>query len=250
MLDQFHDPCISRSEVLHTIIPHHKGATKPHSFVDADWGGDQSHRLSVTGLMAMRAGGVIAYKTKFQSAVFLSSTEAQFTAAVEAGKIALYPRSKELGFEQHNPMLIYEDNMRALFMVTADQPTTCTRHINTKLFAVLQDWIKEEHISIEALCTQYNLGDQFTKALDIIEFYEQTDAIIGRWIPAYFPLYTRKDSPPYRTTPSNAPKLQKQQLTKPSNTSTYTPVYTVIKELLPTSIFDLIGKCNVGSMGG
>ena len=40
--------------------------------------------------MVMLVGGIIAYKTKFQSAVSLSSTEAQFTAAAEAGKVALY----------------------------------------------------------------------------------------------------------------------------------------------------------------
>ena len=53
--------------------------------------------------------------------------------------------------------------MEALFTATVDQPTKRTRHMDTKLF-VLQDWIKEGHISIEALRTQYNLSDQFTKA--------------------------------------------------------------------------------------
>ena len=116
--------------------------------------------------MVMLAGGGIADKAKFLSAVSLSSAEAEFTAAAEAGKMALYLRSilKELGFPQHVPIIIYEDNMGALFMTTANQPTKRTRHMDTKLF-VLQDWIKEEHISLKALRTQYNLGDQFTKAL-------------------------------------------------------------------------------------
>ena len=65
-------------------------------------------------------------------------------------------------------IILYEDNMGALFMATADQPTKRTRHMDTKLF-VLQDWIKKVHISIEALHTQYNLGDRFTKALSRIK---------------------------------------------------------------------------------
>ena len=90
--------------------------------------------------MVMLAGGIIAYKTKFQSTVSLSSTEAEFTAAAKAGKMALYLRFilTELGFSQYIPMIIYEDNMGALFMATADQPTKRTRHMDTKLF-VLQD---------------------------------------------------------------------------------------------------------------
>lgn len=145
------DPCVSRSEILHTI-PHNASADQPHFFVDANWGGDRSHQRSMTGLMIMLTGGVIVYKTKFQSAVSLSSVEVELSAAAEAGKITLYLRYilQELGFAQHIPMVIYEDNMGALFMATSDQPTKCTRHMDTKLF-VHQDWIKEEHISIEAL---------------------------------------------------------------------------------------------------
>ena len=44
---------------------------------------------------------------------------------------------------------------------------------------ILQDWIKEEHINLESICTQYSLGNQFTKALGCIKFYEQTDFIIA-----------------------------------------------------------------------
>ena len=131
------ESCISKSEILHTI-PHHVAADQSHSFVDADWGGDGSHRQSVTVLMVILAGGIIAYKTKFQSSVSLSSTEAKFIA--EAGKMALYLRSilTELSFPQYIPMIIYENNMGALFMEIADQPTKRTRHMDTKLF-VLQD---------------------------------------------------------------------------------------------------------------
>ena len=118
--------------------------------------------------------------------------------------------------------------------------------MNTKLF-VLQDWIKEEHISLEALRTHYNLGDQFTKALGRIKFYEQTDVIMERHVPKYSPLYTGKTSPPYRTTSCNTPKLPKA---KPRSISAYNATYELIKRLLPNSIFDSFGQRTIGSMGG
>ena len=62
--------------------------------------------------------------------------------------------------------------------------------MDTKL-CVLQDWIKKEHITIKALLTQYNLGDQFTKALGQIKFYEQADVIMKRRIPK-IPHYTQE----------------------------------------------------------
>ena len=143
-------------------------------------------------------------------------------------------------------MIIHEDNMGALFMATVDQPTKRTRHMDTKLF-IQQDWIKEEHISLESLRTQYNLGDQFTKALGLIKFYEQTDVIMGPRVPKYSPLYTDTNSPPYRTTPCNTPKLPKSKL---SGIPAYNPTYELIKRLLPNSIFDIIGQRTFGSMGG
>ena len=198
--------------------------------MDADWGGDRFHCCSVTELMVMLAGGVIAYKIKFQSAVSFSSTEVEFTAGAEAGKMVLYLRSilQQLGFPQHIPMIIYEDNMEALFMATADQPTKSTRHMDTKLF-VPQDWINEEHISLEALCTQYNLGDQFTKALGWIKFYEQTDVIMGIRVPKYSPLYMGENSPPYRTAPCNTPKFPKAKL---RSTPAYNPTNELIKRCI------------------
>ena len=42
----------------------------------------------------------------------------------------------ELGYNNHAPTLLYQDNMGALFMATADQPTKRTRHIDTKMFAI------------------------------------------------------------------------------------------------------------------
>jgi len=78
--------------------------------------------------------------------------------------------------------------MGALFITTADQPTKRTRHIDTEIFAI-QDWIQEDHMSMEAIKTHYNLSHAFTKALGRIKFYEQTDVIMGRRIPPYSPMF-------------------------------------------------------------
>ena len=109
--------------------------------------------------------------------------------------MVLYLRSvsKELGYEQFTPTLFYEDNMGALFMATADQPTKQTRYMGTKL-SVLQDWIYQQHsISLESIQTQYNFGDHFTKALGQIKFYEQTNVIMGKRVPTYSPLNITKN---------------------------------------------------------
>ena len=58
--------------------------------VDSDYAGDTTHCKSVTDLSIQMAGGTILYKTRFQDTIALSSTEAEFNAAAEAGKYILY----------------------------------------------------------------------------------------------------------------------------------------------------------------
>lgn len=61
--------------------------------VDSDWAGDSNHRKSVTGIIIKYAGGTIYFKTKFQTTIAMSSTEAEFTAACDVAKAILYIRS-------------------------------------------------------------------------------------------------------------------------------------------------------------
>ena len=61
--------------------------------VDSDYAGDTTHRKSVSGIVLRLAGGTIFYKTKYQDTIALSSTEAEFVAAAEAGKYILYVRT-------------------------------------------------------------------------------------------------------------------------------------------------------------
>ena len=72
----------------------------------------------------MLAGAAIVYKTRFQSAVALSSTEAEFVAASDAGKLALYLHSlmDKLGLDHNDAILLYEDNASAFMMANTEKP--------------------------------------------------------------------------------------------------------------------------------
>jgi len=58
--------------------------------VDGAYGNDLSCRKSTTGFAIMLANAAIVYKSKSQTQTALSSTEAEFYAAVSAAKIILY----------------------------------------------------------------------------------------------------------------------------------------------------------------
>ena len=110
------------------------------TYLDSDWGSDSSHRRSVTGIIILLAGAAVLYLTHYQKAVALSSTEAEFVAASEAGKRSIYIRTilADLGFSQDNPTQLLIDNTGAVFMVDAGAPTRRTRHVDIRYFALLE----------------------------------------------------------------------------------------------------------------
>ena len=70
-------------------------------FVDAAHANDQRTRRSTTGFVFTFAGGAVLYRSRTQSIVAASSTEAEFIAAVDAAKNAKYLRQvlMQLGYD-------------------------------------------------------------------------------------------------------------------------------------------------------
>ena len=60
--------------------------TRPYVYADSDWASDYATRKSVSGIALMFAEAIILYKTQFQKATALSSTEAEFYALCDAEK--------------------------------------------------------------------------------------------------------------------------------------------------------------------
>ena len=156
------------------------------SYVDSDWASDTSHRRSVSGMAVLYAGAVVAYKTRLQPTVALSSTEAEFVAACDAGKTILYIRSllDELGIEQMHATTLYEDNQGALLMANARQPTRRTRHVEIKHFALL-DWVDRDLVILKYVDTTENCADPLTKPTGKNVFYRHFDVLMGRKQPHF-----------------------------------------------------------------
>jgi hypothetical protein len=61
-----------------------------HTYADSDWATCPKTCHSFGGACLRLAGGTIAYKCKFQPTVEGSSTEAEFIAAYDTGKMILH----------------------------------------------------------------------------------------------------------------------------------------------------------------
>ena len=154
--------------------------------VDSDYAGDNSHRKSVSGIVIKLAGGTILYKTQYQATIALSTTEAEFTAACEAGKYLIYVHTilEEIGLEQTDATVLYEDNQGALLMANASRPTKRTRHMDVKHF-VIQQWVAHDLLTMKRINTNDNCSDALTKATGKTLFYRHMDYIQGYVKPEY-----------------------------------------------------------------
>ena len=157
-----------------------------HAYVDSDWGTNTVRRNSLTGMIIMFAGGAIGYKTKFQTVIAHSSTEAEFVAACDTAKLILFYCSllDDIGISQTEATVMYEDNNGALLMANAQQPTRRTRHMEIKHFAIL-DWVEQDLLILTHISTSLNVADAMTKPLEKTLFYHHYDKYMGLRVPDY-----------------------------------------------------------------
>jgi hypothetical protein len=140
----------------------------------------------MTGMMLMYAGGAVGYKSKFQTVIAHSTTEAEFIAACNTAKMILFFRSllQEVGIEQKVATILFEDNHGALMMANAKQPKRHTRHMDIKYFALL-DWVEQDLLILEAIQTSNNAVNAMTKPLTKQTFYRYYNIYMGLTVPEY-----------------------------------------------------------------
>ena len=107
-------------------------------YVDATYANDLRKRRSTTGYAITLAGGAIFYCSKTQSVTALSSTEAEFFAAIAASKVVLFLRFvlEDLNYPMNNPTPIYEDNESCIKIVNARKPTDRVKHLEVPYFRI------------------------------------------------------------------------------------------------------------------
>lgn len=156
------------------------------AYVDWDWAMNTEKRTSMMGMVLMYGGGVIGYKSKFQSIMAHSSTEAEFIVMCDTAKMILFFRSllHYIGIEQSDATILFDDNTEALLMANAQQPTCRTRHMDIKHFTLL-DWVERDLLVLEAISTHDNAADAMTKTLTWQTFNRHSYTYMEVRIPDY-----------------------------------------------------------------
>jgi hypothetical protein len=135
-------------------------------FTDSDHAGDLDTRRSVSGWGVFLSGMLIAWGSKRQSVVTLSSTEAEWYAATQLAQQLLWSRSilGELGFNQEEAIVIHEDNNACIY-AAHNSHYKKMRHVDVRLM-FLKELIAEKVFVFQRVASKDNIADIWTKVLD------------------------------------------------------------------------------------
>jgi hypothetical protein len=135
-------------------------------FVDSDWGGSLEERRSTSGYAFIFGGGAVSWKSKKQPTVALSTTEAEYMAATQATKEAIWLRRflQEIGLQQIGPTPIHSDSQGSIALIKNPVHHARTKHIDIQHHFV-REKCESEEVEFIYCSTAEMAADVLTKGL-------------------------------------------------------------------------------------
>ena len=145
--------------------------------VDSDYAGCLDTRRSLTGYVFNVLGGCVSWKSNLQKVVALSSTEAEYMAATEAIKEAIWLKgfTQELGLKSEN-ITVFCDNQSALHLMKNPMYHERSKHIDIRLHFI-RDIVSSEQVRVLKINTNHNPADMLTKCVTQDKFKHCLDIL-------------------------------------------------------------------------
>ena len=151
-----------------------------NGYVDSDFAGDLDKRKSTTGYVFTLAGGAVSWLSKLQTVIALSTTEAEYMAATQACKEAIWIQRliEELGHKQQK-ISVYCDSQSALHIARNPAFHSRTKHIGVQ-YHFVREVVEEGSVDMQKIHTKDNLADAMTKPINT-EKFEWCRSSYGLW---------------------------------------------------------------------
>ncbi|CAI7783427.1 unnamed protein product [Closterium sp. NIES-53] len=136
-------------------------------YVDADDAGDKQNRTSTGGYVFVFGGAAVSWSSQCIKCATLSSTESEYMAATEAGKVGRRLRFLLAEFRQLDagtPTVLRVDNKSAITVAEGMGLTVNLKHMERQQ-AWLQHMVKRGKFSLRYIPTAEQPADFLTKAL-------------------------------------------------------------------------------------
>jgi hypothetical protein len=156
-------------------------------YTDSDWAGDTDTRRSTAGYVFNLGSGAISWQSKRQSAVALSSCEAEYMGQTQATREAIWLRRllQELMQQDERPLatIIFGDNQGALALARNPQFHPRTKHVDIQ-YNYSRERQEAGDVDFRYIQTADQVADGLTKALPKEKFRAFREALGVRDITA------------------------------------------------------------------
>jgi hypothetical protein len=134
-------------------------------YTDSDYAGDLDNRRSTSGYVFTMAGGAVSWRSRLQTCVTQSTTEAEYVAASEACKEAIWLGRlvTDLGVKEDAPML-HCDSQSAIQLARNPVYHSKTKHVDVK-YHFIREMLEDKQIQLVKVHTTENPADLLTKGL-------------------------------------------------------------------------------------
>jgi len=136
------------------------------AYCDADHAGNVDNGRSTGGYVLLIAGAAVSWSSRLQTITALSTTEAEYVAAVDAGKEVAWMRQllHEFGFTLSGPSTLAMDNQSAISVAKNPEHHGRMKHLDLR-FYWLRDAVDDGRIAPVFVPTAQQVADIFTKSL-------------------------------------------------------------------------------------
>jgi hypothetical protein len=136
------------------------------SFTDSDWA-MSDNRKSVSGFIIECGGGPIAWSSKQQAIIALSSCEAEYISCTHCARQIIWLRTlfDELGYSQSQPSVLHCDNQGTVSCAHDPHSHSRMKHIDIRAHFI-RDCVNRHIIDVIHIPGADNPADLLTKPLE------------------------------------------------------------------------------------
>ena len=154
-----------------------------HGYKDADYAGDKDSRKSTSEYLMTFAVGAVPWQSRLQKCVSLSTTEAEYIAAVEACKEVLWMKNFLQESHKQEKYNMFCDNQSAIHLDKNSSFHSRTKHIDVR-YHWIREVVSSKLLQLEKIHTYHNGADMMTKVLPK-EKLQVCNEVAGMMVPPH-----------------------------------------------------------------